>query len=160
MHPAIPSLPAIWLSLPHCPIWLPATSLLPHHPCHLAILPHHPQQLPSSPPAPLPFPPSLAIWHSWPQLPVPSGSLSLPLLPPLLPPQSGPPTPTPPNIITKGSLHPTNKFEFFIVSEFFNVHFNLTLHGFNFISCENNIFHLTWKNSQNSREATPFPSIR
>ena len=26
--------------------------------------------------------------------------------------------------------------------------------------CKNNIFHLTWKNSQNSREATPFPSIR
>ena len=26
--------------------------------------------------------------------------------------------------------------------------------------CENNIFHLAWKNSQNSRETTPIPSIR
>ena len=26
--------------------------------------------------------------------------------------------------------------------------------------CVNNIFHLAWKNSQNSREATPFPSIK
>ena len=26
--------------------------------------------------------------------------------------------------------------------------------------CENNIFHLSWKNSQNSHEATPFTSIR
>ena len=36
-----PSLPAIWPSLSQCPcpIWLPAISLLPHHPCHLALLP-------------------------------------------------------------------------------------------------------------------------
>ena len=26
--------------------------------------------------------------------------------------------------------------------------------------CENNIFHLTWKNSQKNHEATPFPSVR
>ena len=26
--------------------------------------------------------------------------------------------------------------------------------------CKNNIFHLAWKNSQNSHEATPIPSIR
>ena len=26
--------------------------------------------------------------------------------------------------------------------------------------CENNIFHLTWKNSQNNHETTPFPPIR
>ena len=58
---------------------LPLTDLAP---CHQ---PPISPPLPSGPPAPchpqqLPSPPSPAIWYSWPQLPVPSGSLPLPLL--------------------------------------------------------------------------------
>ena len=161
MHPPIP---LSWPSGPPCPT-VPAPSdslssascpttpaIWPSYPitpsiCHLALLP-------------LPSPPSPAIWHSWPQLPVPSGSLPLLLLPTLPPTQSGRPAPTPPNIITEGPLHPKRKFEFFRVSKFSDVCFNLTSHEINLISSENNIFHLTWKNSQNSREATLFPSIR
>ena len=44
------------------------------------------------------------------------------------------------------------------------VHFNFTWLEFNLTSLlpplKNNIFHLAWKNSQNNREATLFPSIR
>ena len=125
------TIPTIWPSCPTSP-----------SNCYLALLP---LTIPSSP----------AIWHSWPQLPVPSGSLLLPLLP-----QSGPYATTPPNTITEDPLHPKMKFELFRVSKFSDVCFNLTSCGFNLIACDNNIFHLAWKNSQNSHEETPFPSIR
>ena len=62
----LPSPPqAIWPSFSHCPspIWLPAISLLSHHPCHLALLPQHP---------PAPPPPATAIRPSCPLLSLPS----------------------------------------------------------------------------------------
>ena len=66
--------------------------------------------------------------------------------PELLPPAALllPPAPTLSNIITKGPLHLKRKFGFSEFSKFFDVHFNLTSHGFNLTSC-NNIFYLTWK---------------
>ena len=90
---------------------------------------------------PLASPPSPAIWPFWPPLSLPHlAPYHHPLLmPPLchlafLPPHPYlallPPPPTPSNT-TKGPLHPKRKFEFFWVSNFSNVCFNLTLRGFN-----------------------------
>ena len=146
--------------LPPCDLALLAVLPLPHlAPCH----PPPALPLPATaiwPSCPLTSPPSPAVWHSWPQLPCPIWLPAIVSPAPTTTIPSGPLAPTPPNIITKGPLHPKRKFEFFQVSKFADVHFNLTLCGFNLISRENNIFHLVWKNSQNSREATPFPSIR
>ena len=116
--------------LPHdlaltAPSWIPS-------PCHCPATP--------APPATasylLPSPPSPVIWPSWPLLPCPIWLPAIPSPAPTPPTPSGSPGPdyTPPNIITKGSLHPERKFEFFRASEFSNVHSNLTLHGFNLIS--------------------------
>ena len=63
------------------------------------------------------------------------------------------------NIVTKCPLHPNRNFEFFRVYPS-NVSFQSHLTWFQSHLAWNNIFHLVWKNSQNSRAATPFPSIR
>ena len=143
---------------------------LPHlAPCHQ---PPASPPLPSGPPTPPPSCPTTPI-PCYPLPPLSSGTPSASsqshwLLAIASPASPAPTTPTPiwtscpnpPNIITKGPLHSKEQFEFFRVSKFFDVHFNLTSHGLNLISCENNIFQFTWKNSQNSHEATPFLSIR
>ena len=77
-------------------------------------------------------------------------------------PMSGTPTPClepHPNVwnATKCPLHLKRKFGFFQV---FWCSFQSYLTWVQSHLVSNNIFHLAWKNSQNSRAATPFPSIR
>ena len=110
---------------------------------HLCLAPYHP----------LPGTPSSHIWNStcvW--YPIPCLELEPhPCLEPL--PLSGVPTS---HQISSPKVPSTQKRNLSF-SEFPDVHFNLTSCG---PSAGNNIFYLAWKNSQNSRKATPFPSIR
>ena len=128
----------IWNS---CPLTLSSCS--PSN-CHLALLPLlSPCHLPH-----------LAPYHPiLPHDPLPSGSHAS---------TSIWPYPTPSNIITRGPLHPKRKFEFFHVSKFSCSFKSHLVWVQSHLTCsppiENNIFHLAWENSQNSREATPFPS--
>ena len=120
--------------------------------------------------------PHLAPWLSiWSLLSCLSIWFPLPLVPCLVPwppiwlllPLSGSYYPAPPTTICPlfGSASLGSHLVLPDWDVCFDVCFSLTSHGFNLTSRappphKNNIFHFTWKNSQNSHKAIPFPPIR
>ena len=124
------------------------------------LLPPTTQQLPSCPSAPaipsLPYIPFLPCHMA---LLAPTTLSHLAFCQPLCPHPHM--VPTPPNIITKGPLHPKKKFEFFRVPSFLmSVSISPRMGSISPRVRENNNFHLAWKNSQKSNETRPIPSIR